>query len=143
MFKILKAMNGILHGNTVSIRGLNPDLRTIRLRAKDFATDFWDDVIEDTDGDESAMSALYATLGRLVEKEHLYQVAFDLLYGFHLSRDMETGLPVEELDRNPHLVSEFMKVFLLFSQIILEDYAEAVEADMASDFAAGLCTPGP
>lgn len=80
---------------------------------------------------------------RVSHRDIADQAAFDLLYGFHLSRDMETDLPVKELDGNLPLVSEFMKVFLLFSQIILEDYAEAVAADMASDFVAGLYTPGP
>ena len=62
MFSILQTINGILRGSTVNILGLNPDLRTIRVRARDFADEFWDDVIEDTGGDDSAMSALYATL---------------------------------------------------------------------------------
>ena len=143
MFSILQTMNGILRGSTVNILGLNPDLRSIRVKARDFADEFWDDVIEDTGGDDSAMSALYATLALLVEKEKLYQVAFDLLYGYHLSRNTGTALPVLELDGNPRLISEFMKVFLLFSQIILEDYAEEIAEDVAADLFVGICTPGP
>ena len=48
-----------------------------------------------------------------------------------------------KLDGNPRLISEFMKVFLLFSQIILEDYAEEIAEDAAADLFVGICTPGP
>lgn len=130
----LQTIRNALRGNVVNIQSIDPKLKEVRLSAHQFACEFWEDVFDRTSDDMSVMYALYTTFAVLIERQKLYQVAFDLLYGYHLAYDADTCLPAREVGDNPKLVGEFMKVFLLFSQIILEGYSEDLEEDTLADF---------
>lgn len=143
MHIIMRAISNIGSGCTINIKNTDMEMRRTRLAAHDFACEFWDAVFEDTDGDSSAIGALYTTLATLIEREKLYQVAFDLLYGFHLSKDTETAFPAAEICDKPKQICEFVKTFLLFSQIILEGIQEDAEDDAISDYLASIREAGP
>ena len=72
---------------------------------------------------------VYATLAVLIERERLYHLTFRFLYAFHLWMGAETTLPVDLLEKKPVLTEDFLQVFILFSQIIMEGFAEDIMED--------------
>lgn len=108
---------------------LDPDAFQIRVAAHSFAKEFWNEVIDVTEGDADALMGVYATLAVLVERERLYHLTFHFLYAFHLWMGAETTLPVDQLEKKPALTEDFLQVFILFSQVILEGFAEDIMED--------------
>lgn len=112
---------------------LDPDELRIRVSAHSFAQEFWNEVIDATEGDADALMGVYATLAVLIEREKLFRLTFNFFYAFHLWMGAETTLPVELLEKKPMHMESFLQVFILLSQIILEGFAEDVLEDDGID----------
>ena len=108
---------------------LDPNGLQVRVAAHSFAKEFWKEVIDVTEGDADALMGVYATLAVLIEREKLYHLTFRFLYAFHLWMGEETTLPVDQLEKEPVLTEDFLQVFILFSQVILEGFAEDIMED--------------
>lgn len=108
---------------------IDPDELHVRVAAHSFAQEFWGGVMDVTEGDADALMGVYATLAVLIERERLYHLTFIFLYASHLWMGSETTLPVDLLEKKPMFTEDFLRVFILFSQIILEGFAEDVIED--------------
>ena len=64
---------------------LDSDAFQIRVAAHHFAKEFWNEVIDVTEGDADALMGVYAALAVLIERERLYHLTFHFLYAFHLT----------------------------------------------------------
>lgn len=108
---------------------IDPDELQVRVAAHSFAQEFWGGVMDVTEGDADALMGVYATLAVLIERERLYHLTFCFLYASHLWMGSETTLPVDLLEKKPMLMEDFLRVFILFSQVILESFAEDIMED--------------